>query len=66
MSDHQMLFENESAEKLDEHGLHPNSWVERYLTGYARTTCTCGIDTGRIARDDALRAFEEHRDAVSQ
>ena len=66
MTNHRLEIEHESAEKLDENGLNPNRWVERRLTGYAQTSCTCGLDTGLVERPEAARVFEEHRAEVMQ
>lgn len=35
------------------------------LTGTARTTCTCGLDTGTVSIDQASNATIEHEGVIA-
>lgn len=58
MSEHELRIERESEEAPDPD--FKRSYVERRLTGYARTTCICGLDTGRVLSAEAQDAFHGH------
>lgn len=52
---HEVRYEREVMD------LPPNNgWRERVPTPNARTSCTCGLDTGYVDADEAYRAAQEH------
>jgi hypothetical protein len=58
MSDHRVSIGSE-IEDVPDPELQAQ-WRERRPTGNARTTCTCGLDTGLVPRPEAVAAFKGH------
>lgn len=53
---HSVSFERDTYEFLDPIG----QWVERRPTGYATTTCACGLNTGTVPDAVAEQALTDH------
>lgn len=58
---HALHFEKETRPLPPDVG----NWKHWGATGRARTTCTCGLDTGWVRTAEAVRIGKEHQDDTS-